>query len=67
MLGVCYDLRHAMMGDREFEYVDNGMDAINMRKLSVKTSWPSESEYWLTEAGQPALKDQYIQGALLTS
>jgi hypothetical protein len=35
VLAVCYDLRHAMMGDREFEFVDNGMDDFKMRKLSV--------------------------------
>jgi hypothetical protein len=26
VLGVCYDLRHALMGDREIEFVDNGID-----------------------------------------
>ena len=35
VLAVCYDLRHAMMGDREFEFVDNGRDDFKMRKLSV--------------------------------
>jgi len=37
VLGVCYDLRHAMMGDREYEFVDNGMDDNTKRKLSVLT------------------------------
>lgn len=31
VLGVCYDLRHALMGNREFEFVDNGMDRDKMR------------------------------------
>jgi hypothetical protein len=35
VLAVCYDLRHAMMGDREFEFVENAMDDFKMRKLSV--------------------------------
>ena len=26
VLGICYDLRHAMMGDRDFVFVDNGRD-----------------------------------------
>ncbi|WP_218240578.1 hypothetical protein, partial [Pseudomonas sp. 2822-17] len=24
VLGVCYDIRHALMGDRDYEFVDNG-------------------------------------------
>jgi hypothetical protein len=43
VLAVCYDLRHAMMGDREFEFFDNGMDEIKMRKLSVIT--PDKNVY----------------------
>ncbi|GAB6179029.1 hypothetical protein JCM14036_03480 [Desulfotomaculum defluvii] len=38
VLGVCYDLRHAMMGDREIEFIDNGMDQDKMRRLSTITS-----------------------------
>jgi hypothetical protein len=26
VLGDCYDIRHAFMGDRELEFVDNGID-----------------------------------------
>jgi hypothetical protein len=37
VLGVCYDVRHALMGDREIEFVDNGMDEIKMKRLSVIT------------------------------
>ncbi len=43
VLAVCYDLRHAMMGDRDFEFVDNGMDEFKMRKLSVIT--PDKNVY----------------------
>jgi hypothetical protein len=35
VLGVCYDIRHAMMGDREAEFVDNGMDEEKKRRMSV--------------------------------
>lgn len=35
VLGVCYDIRHALMGDREIEFVDNGMDEEKKRRLSV--------------------------------
>lgn len=35
ILGVCYDLRHALMGDRDYEFVDNGMDEDKRRKMSL--------------------------------
>lgn len=35
VLGVCYDIRHALMGDREIEFVDNGMDADRMKWMST--------------------------------
>ena len=35
ILGVCYDLRHALMGDREVEFVDNGIDDEKKRHMSV--------------------------------
>ncbi|QHS23418.1 hypothetical protein GWK91_10830 [Virgibacillus sp. MSP4-1] len=35
ILGFCYDLRHAMMGHREFTYVDNGLDEDKMRFLGA--------------------------------
>ncbi|MDC3418073.1 DUF6904 family protein [Aquibacillus salsiterrae] len=38
VLGVCYDIRHAIMGDREFHFVDNGLDQDKMRRTSMITS-----------------------------
>lgn len=38
VLGVCYDIRHALMGHRAIEFVDNGLDADKMRFLSVATT-----------------------------
>lgn len=35
ILGVCYDIRHAIMGDREIEFVDNGMDDDKKRRMSA--------------------------------
>lgn len=35
ILGLCYDIRHALMGDREIEFVDNGMDDEKKRRMSV--------------------------------
>jgi hypothetical protein len=35
VLGFCYDLRHALMGDRDFEYVDNGLNDHIMQKLGI--------------------------------
>ncbi|MDA8441643.1 MAG: hypothetical protein M0Z55_04635 [Peptococcaceae bacterium] len=35
VLGICYDLRHALMGDRELEFVDNGMNMDMMKRLGV--------------------------------
>jgi hypothetical protein len=37
VLGVCYDLRHALMGDREIEFVENGMNEDIMKRLSTIT------------------------------
>src|SRR5699024_2768108 len=38
VLGVCYDLRHAIMGHREVEFVKNGLDDDKMRFLSIAAS-----------------------------
>ncbi|EAX47890.1 conserved hypothetical protein [Thermosinus carboxydivorans Nor1] len=38
VLAVCYDLRHALMGHRDIEFVDNGMDADKMRQMAVIAS-----------------------------
>lgn len=35
MLGVCYDIRHALMGDREILFVDNGMDTEKMKRMGM--------------------------------
>lgn len=35
VLGVCYDIRHALMGDREMEFVNNGLDEEKKRRMSV--------------------------------
>ncbi|MEW9674265.1 hypothetical protein [Ammoniphilus sp. 3BR4] len=37
VLGVCYDIRHALMGDREIEFVDNGMDEEKKKRMGVIT------------------------------
>lgn len=34
VLGVCYDVRHALMGDQEIEFVDIGMDEEKKRRIS---------------------------------
>ncbi len=38
VLGVCYDLRHAMMGDRDIEFVDNDMYYEKIKRLGVVSS-----------------------------
>lgn len=51
VLAICYDLRHAMAGEREVEIVENGMDQSKMKRLSritpdknvylvITTLWP---------------------------
>lgn len=35
VLGVCFDIRHALMGHREFAFVDNGMDETKSVNLGV--------------------------------
>ena len=35
VLGVCYDIRHALMGHREVMFVENGLDQTKMKQLSV--------------------------------
>lgn len=35
VLGVCYDIRHSLMGDREVEFVHNGLDYEKKRFLSI--------------------------------
>ncbi|WP_053362568.1 hypothetical protein [Bacillus sp. FJAT-27251] len=38
VLGVCYDIRHAMMGGRGIEFVDNGLDQGMMRNHGIITN-----------------------------
>lgn len=38
VLGVCYDIRHALMGHREVTFVENGLDQDKMKQLSVVAS-----------------------------
>lgn len=35
VLGVCYDIRHALMGNREMEFVENGLDDEKKKWLGV--------------------------------
>lgn len=35
VLGLCYDVRHTYQGDREIDFVDNGMDEEKMKYHSV--------------------------------
>ena len=44
ILGVCYDIRHAFQADREFEFVQNGMDADRMKVLGMIT--PEKNLYY---------------------
>lgn len=37
VLGLCYDIRHAMQGDREYEFVPNGMSPEIMRYRGMIT------------------------------
>ena len=51
ILGVCYDIRHAILGDREYEFVDNGINSEIMKYkgfiapeknlyLKINVFWP---------------------------
>lgn len=44
VLGVCYDLRHAFMGDREVEFVPNGMNEDTMKLMGLIT--PDKNLYY---------------------
>ncbi|MCT2534818.1 hypothetical protein NC661_04235 [Aquibacillus koreensis] len=50
VLGVCYDIRHALMGNRDFNFVDNGLDQDKMKRISMITSdknvYMSFHVYW---------------------
>ena len=47
LLGVCYDIRHAYMGDRNVMFVDNGMDDEKMKWHSMIT--PKQNVYFSAE------------------
>src|SRR3954463_14508476 len=38
VLGVCYDIRHTLMGNREIEFIENGLDPDMMKHLSIVTN-----------------------------
>ncbi|MCL6517882.1 hypothetical protein [Alicyclobacillus sp.] len=44
VLGLCYDLRHAVQGDREVEFVPNGMNTDRMKFLELIT--PEKNLYY---------------------
>ncbi len=35
ILGICYDLRHALMGDRDIEFISNGPEQEDLMYQSV--------------------------------
>ena len=45
ILGFCYEIRHSLMGSREAEFVDNGLDEEMMKQLSVIA--PNKNVYLL--------------------
>ena len=44
MLGICYDIRHAYMGDREIALVDNNLDEDKKKWHSIKA--PNQNVYY---------------------
>jgi hypothetical protein len=50
VLGICYDLRHALMGDRDIEFVENGWDADRSQRHGVianqKNLYYKMQAYW---------------------
>ncbi|MEW6624392.1 MAG: hypothetical protein AB1420_14925 [Bacillota bacterium] len=44
VLGLCYDVRHALQGDREVELLDNGLDEEKMKFHSIIT--PKTNVYY---------------------
>ncbi|QSO48388.1 hypothetical protein JZ786_05215 [Alicyclobacillus mengziensis] len=50
-LGVMYDVRHAFQADREFEFVDNGMDEDTMKLLDMIT--PQKNLYYKCQVYYP--------------
>lgn len=52
-LGVLYDIRHAFQGDREFEFVRNGMDTEKMKFLGMIT--PEKNLYYKVNVYYPEI------------
>ena len=50
-LGVMYDIRHAFQADREFEFVQNGMDEDTMKLLGMIT--PDKNLYYKANVYYP--------------
>ncbi|MCF8564646.1 hypothetical protein LLE49_07790 [Alicyclobacillus tolerans] len=50
-LGVMYDLRHAFQADREFEFIDNGMDEDTMKLLGMIS--PQKNLYYKVSVYYP--------------
>ncbi|MBO8138701.1 MAG: hypothetical protein H0Z40_11335 [Desulfotomaculum sp.] len=44
VLAFCYDIRHALMGDREIEFIDNGIDEEKKKRMSLLT--PEKNVYF---------------------
>jgi len=53
VLGILYDIRHAFQGDREFEFVRNGMDADRMKLLGMIT--PEKNLYYKANVYYPEI------------
>ena len=53
LLAVCYDIRHAYMGDREVKLVDNGVHDEMMKMALHDTS----------EAGSPLCREVFVSGS----
>lgn len=53
VLGVCYDLRHALMGDRDVEFVDNGLDAEMKRRMAMLA--PDKNVYFRIQVLWPEM------------
>ncbi|GMA64172.1 hypothetical protein NZD89_02315 [Alicyclobacillus fastidiosus] len=51
VLGVMYDIRHAFQGEREFEFVRNGMDEDRMKLLEMIT--PEKNLYYKCQVYYP--------------
>lgn len=53
VLGVCYDMRHALMADRGVEFVENGLDDDKIKRLGIIA--PQRNLYYKFEVLWPEL------------